>query len=61
MAALRDARGVPRPARRVKRARALMFQGTSSNAGKSVLTAALCRILFQEGVAWRRSSRRTCR
>jgi adenosylcobyric acid synthase len=32
------------------RAKALMIQGTSSNAGKSVLTAALCRILFQEGV-----------
>ena len=29
---------------------ALMMQGTSSNAGKSVLTAALCRILRQDGV-----------
>ena len=29
---------------------ALMFQGTSSNAGKSVLTAALCRILLQDGL-----------
>ncbi|MCK9173002.1 MAG: cobyric acid synthase, partial [Desulfuromonas thiophila] len=28
---------------------ALMFQGTGSNAGKSVLTAALCRILHQDG------------
>ncbi len=27
-----------------------MIQGTSSNAGKSILTAALCRILFQNGV-----------
>ncbi len=36
--------------RRAARARALMFQGTSSNAGKSVLTAALCRILLQDGV-----------
>ena len=27
-----------------------MFQGTSSNAGKSVLTAALCRILLQDGL-----------
>ena len=27
-----------------------MIQGTSSNAGKSILTAALCRILFQDGV-----------
>ncbi|MEW6113339.1 MAG: cobyric acid synthase, partial [Thermodesulfobacteriota bacterium] len=30
-------------------ARCIMFQGTSSNAGKSVLTAALCRILLQDG------------
>ncbi|MDY0397559.1 MAG: cobyric acid synthase [Desulfuromonas thiophila] len=28
---------------------AIMFQGTGSNAGKSVLTAALCRILHQDG------------
>ncbi len=28
---------------------AIMFHGTSSNAGKSVLTAALCRILLQDG------------
>ena len=35
---------------RLKTARPLMFQGTSSNAGKSVLTAALCRILLQDGV-----------
>jgi cobyric acid synthase CobQ len=34
----------------LKLARPLMFQGTSSNAGKSVLTAALCRILLQDGV-----------
>ena len=34
----------------LKTARPLMFQGTSSNAGKSVLTAALCRILLQDGV-----------
>jgi adenosylcobyric acid synthase len=33
-----------------KKAGSLMFQGTSSNAGKSVLTAALCRILLQDGV-----------
>lgn len=30
---------------------ALMFQGTCSNAGKSILTAALCRILVQDGLA----------
>ncbi|MBV5306783.1 MAG: cobyric acid synthase [Desulfobulbaceae bacterium] len=34
----------------LKIARPLMFQGTSSNAGKSVLTAALCRILLQDGI-----------
>ena len=28
---------------------AVMFQGTSSNAGKSILAAALCRILLQDG------------
>ena len=28
---------------------AIMFQGTCSNAGKSVLAAAFCRILFQDG------------
>jgi cobyric acid synthase CobQ len=33
-----------------KKTPSLMFQGTSSNAGKSVLTAALCRILLQDGV-----------
>jgi cobyric acid synthase CobQ/L-threonine-O-3-phosphate decarboxylase len=31
------------------RAATLMFQGTCSNAGKSVLTAAFCRILLQDG------------
>ncbi len=36
----------PRPR---SRRHAIMFQGTSSNAGKSVLTAALCRILLQDG------------
>jgi cobyric acid synthase CobQ/L-threonine-O-3-phosphate decarboxylase len=28
---------------------AIMFQGTGSNAGKSILTAAMCRILHQDG------------
>jgi adenosylcobyric acid synthase len=32
------------------RAKALMIQGTSSSVGKSVMTAALCRILAQNGV-----------
>ena len=49
--ALAAALGAPRrrPAR-PRRAAALMIQGTSSNAGKSVLTAALCRILLQDGI-----------
>lgn len=32
-----------------RKAKALMIQGTGSNAGKSVLAAALCRILLQDG------------
>jgi len=34
---------------KARRIPAIMFQGTSSNAGKSVMTAAFCRILFQDG------------
>ena len=33
-----------------KKARSIMFQGTCSDAGKSIITAALCRILYQDGV-----------
>ncbi len=33
-----------------KKARSLMFQGTCSDAGKSIITAALCRILYQDGL-----------
>ena len=32
-----------------KKTPAVMFQGTGSNAGKSILTAAFCRILLQDG------------
>ncbi len=32
------------------KARSIMFQGTCSDAGKSILTAALCRILYQDGL-----------
>ncbi|MFT5698604.1 MAG: adenosylcobyric acid synthase [Desulforhopalus sp.] len=32
-----------------KKTPSLMFQGTCSDAGKSILTAALCRIMFQDG------------
>ncbi len=35
---------------RKRSSRAIMFQGTSSDAGKSIMTAALCRILYQDGV-----------
>jgi cobyric acid synthase CobQ/L-threonine-O-3-phosphate decarboxylase len=38
-----------KPMAKHKRAATIMFQGTSSNAGKSVLAAALCRILLQDG------------
>ncbi len=49
--ALAAALGVSsRPLPKRRRAAAIMIQGTSSNAGKSVLTAALCRILLQDGV-----------
>lgn len=41
--------GKPKRETRVHRTPALMLQGTSSNAGKSVLTAALCRIFLQDG------------
>ena len=33
-----------------QKARSIMFQGTCSDAGKSIITAALCRILYQDGV-----------
>jgi adenosylcobyric acid synthase len=33
----------------MKKTPAIMMQGVSSNAGKSVMAAALCRILFQDG------------
>ena len=42
-------------------ARVLMFQGTGSDVGKSLIVAGLCRSLTNRGLAVRRSSRRTCR
>jgi len=33
-----------------RRTPAIMFQGTGSNAGKSILAAAMCRILLQDGL-----------
>lgn len=47
--ALRSVFGVAAKTMEKRTTPALMFQGTSSNAGKSVLTAALCRILLQDG------------
>ena len=35
---------------RVRKSRSIMFQGTCSDAGKSILTAGLCRILRQDGI-----------
>jgi cobyric acid synthase CobQ/L-threonine-O-3-phosphate decarboxylase len=46
---LRDALGSPYTSVRRKTKPALMIQGTSSNAGKSVMAAALCRIMLQDG------------
>ncbi|TVQ99173.1 MAG: cobyric acid synthase [Desulfovibrionales bacterium] len=40
---------IPPPRSQKRPTPALMFQGTCSNAGKSLLTAALCRILRQDG------------
>ena len=47
--ALREALSMPAKAACKARKPAIMFQGTSSNAGKSILSAALCRILLQDG------------
>jgi adenosylcobyric acid synthase len=46
---LKKALGSSYKIRQKRKTPALMFQGTSSNAGKSVLTAALGRILLQDG------------
>jgi len=49
--ALRSLLGAPAVVAPKRRSKTIMFQGTSSNAGKSVLTAALCRILHQDGLS----------
>lgn len=38
-----------KPLPRKKKTHAIMLQGTSSNAGKSILATAICRILLQDG------------
>lgn len=50
--ALRAFSGLSKPpaVQKPRRVRAIMVQATGSNAGKSVLVAALCRILLQDGV-----------
>lgn len=49
--ALHQVLDLPRTIKSSKKTPAIMFQGTGSNAGKSVLTAALCRILHQDGLS----------
>jgi adenosylcobyric acid synthase len=50
MSSVLDSTPEKKPRLRVKpRVPAVMIQGTSSNAGKSVLAAAFCRILLQDG------------
>ncbi|MEW6356535.1 MAG: cobyric acid synthase [Planctomycetota bacterium] len=46
---LRRALGASPKVTQKRKTPAIMFQGVSSNAGKSVMTAALCRILLQDG------------
>ncbi len=41
--------GRPSIKKRPRKTPAIMFQGTASNVGKSILVAALCRILLQDG------------
>ncbi len=50
LSAIAGALGVARAGTFKKKTPAIMFQGTSSNAGKSVLTAGLCRVLLQDGI-----------
>ncbi|NQT21374.1 MAG: cobyric acid synthase [Planctomycetes bacterium] len=48
--ALRSAFGGRARRTQAKKTATLMFQGTSSNAGKSIMASALCRILLQDGI-----------
>lgn len=49
LALVRSVPGIERESFMKKRAKSLMFLGTGSDVGKSVLAAALCRILKQDG------------
>jgi cobyric acid synthase CobQ/L-threonine-O-3-phosphate decarboxylase len=49
LGALRKALGIDNKNAGRRRTPAIMFQGTGSNAGKSILAAAMCRILLQDG------------
>ncbi len=49
LGALRKVLGVANTKQVRRRTPAIMFQGTGSNAGKSILSAAMCRILLQDG------------
>ncbi|EMK10399.1 MULTISPECIES: cobyric acid synthase [Leptospira] len=42
--------GTPQKLKSRKKTPSIMFQGTASNVGKSILTTALCRILAQDGI-----------
>ncbi|MEI7673124.1 MAG: cobyric acid synthase, partial [Deltaproteobacteria bacterium] len=49
LCALRKVLGIANHKSIRRRTPAIMFQGTGSNAGKSILSAAMCRILLQDG------------
>ena len=49
LGALRKVFGIVNKRHVQRRTPAIMFQGTGSNAGKSILAAAMCRILLQDG------------
>lgn len=50
VSALAQSMGQKRSSRRQRKTPAIMFQGTCSDAGKSLLAAAMCRILLRKGL-----------